>query len=344
MLKNLLSNAFKFTEAGGVTMRVHPPEEDVRFTSAPLRRADRVVGFSVSDTGLGIPDDKLKLIFEAFQQADGTTSRKYGGTGLGLSISREITRLLGGELRASSAEGEGSTFTLYLPAEYQPAERLEVEDEPELVEAAATAFLTRGADGDHAELPASAAAEPAPSPLPPADVADDRADLGPGDRVVLIVEPEADAAGLALERARERGFKGVVTLDCEAAPGIARELKPDAVLLATDFEGTGGSALLRQLKRHPETRHIPVHVVGHPDTRQQALAAGAVGHLERPAGEAELDEAFAEVAEFVERRVKRLLVVEDDETERRSIAELIGTGDDVEIVAVASSEVALSEL
>nr|MDP8942753.1 response regulator [Actinomycetota bacterium] len=148
----------------------------------------------------------------------------------------------------------------------------------------------------------------------------------------------------ALGRARQRAFKGVVALDGDAAMGLARELKPDAVLLSLDLHGTDGLTILRQLKRHPDTRHVPVHVVGHPDMRQQALAAGAVGHLEAPAGEEQLDEAFAAMAEFIDRRVRRLLLVEDDETERRSVAELIGTGDDVEITAVGSSEEALAEL
>jgi CheY-like chemotaxis protein/signal transduction histidine kinase len=333
VLKNLLSNAFKFTEAGSVTLSIAPAPAGMRFNEATLRAADVVVQFDVIDTGIGIADGKLKLIFESFQQADGTTSRRYGGTGLGLSISREIARLLGGEIRVASTVNAGSTFTLYVPAVAPEPEPSPSPDEP------------------------SAARAPQPSAPPAFDPAallqtapaidDDREGLADGDRVVLIVEDDADFAQTELAMARERGFKGIVALRGDEGFALARAYKPDAIILDMKLPVQDGWQVLDQLKRNPETRHIPVHIVSggfENGNVQEALRAGAVAVLQKPVEAHALEEQFVRIAEFVERGVRNLLVVDDDEDQRTAIIELIGGGEDVQITAVGSSEEALELL
>src|SRR5439155_5651615 len=279
----------------------------------------------VRDTGVGIPDDKLRLIFEAFQQADGTTSRRYGGTGLGLSISREIARLLGGEIRVASTLGEGSSFTLYLPLlGPKPAPAVEAavrEPEPEQPEFD-------------------------PELLLKSEIEDDRHTIEQGDRVVLIVEDDIEFAKTELELARMRGFKGIVATRGDFAVALAHEYHPDAIILDVKLPVQDGWQVLEHLKRNSATRHIPVHIVsGAVDEQrsQQALRSGAVAVLLKPVGKEELEDAFASIAEFHD-HVRSLLVVDDDETQRASITELVGGGDDVEIVGVGSSEEALELL
>ncbi len=341
VLKNLLSNAFKFTETGGVVLRVGQAEGR-QFAGDALTRAARVIGFSVVDTGVGIPRDKLRLIFEAFQQADGTTSRRYGGTGLGLSISREIARLLGGEIHVESTPGQGSTFTLYLPEQY--IETAPASTPGELLEA-----VSAGLSPATAALPAPASQngdEPGLDPLllAASEVPDDRDSIEEGDRVVLIVEDDADFARTELEIARERGFKGLVALRGDSGLALAREFRPDAIVLDMSLPVLDGWTVLDRLKRHPATRHIPVHIVSGLDEAQPALLAGAAAFLQKPASIDELKGVFGGIESFIDRDVRRLLVVDDDETQRDAIVELVGGDGDVEIVAVGSSEEALAAL
>ncbi len=334
VLKNLLSNAFKFTEEGGVTMRMAAAPAESRFFNDALYRADGVLAISVRDTGVGMPKEKLSLIFEAFQQADGTTSRKYGGTGLGLSISREIARLLGGEIRVDSALGAGSTFTLYLPFTYAS----EGEGVQEIHEAASWPAGGQGAGPPSIE----AADDPtvrAPSPVP-----DDRHEVSHGDRVLLAVTHDTGLAQTAVEVGQEHGFKVMAVEGVEAGLAAAQEMAPDAILVDVDQVGGEGMALLDRLKSMPRTRHVPVHVVSAGEDRQRALKTGAVAFTERPPDAASLGEGLATVSRFVSEQAKRVLVVDDDEAERRAIVELIDSGDSVSITAVGSSEEALAEL
>ncbi|UGS37613.1 HAMP domain-containing protein [Capillimicrobium parvum] len=331
VLRNLLSNAFKFTDSGLVGLRVAATDE-VGYDGTPY-----AVAFTVSDTGIGIAGDKLRVIFESFQQADGTTSRRYGGTGLGLSISREIARLLGGEIRVRSVEGEGSAFTLLLPATYEPPS---VAPEPErtapagMVEELLATVDAGERDGDGTP---DGPTERAPRPVVGAD---DRGRIGPGDRVVLIVGDQ-DEAELTLAAAHAHDLKGIVAIGGPAGLALAHEQMPDAIVLAAP---TGDAALLLdQLKHHPKTRHIPVCVVGEAEARPTALRAGAARFLERPASAAAVDAMLGELTDLLDRTSKRVLVVEDDEVARRSVAELIG-GDDVDVAAVGSSEEALAAL
>ncbi len=343
VLKNLLSNAFKFTDVGGVKLRIGLAEGR-QFASESLSHADAVIEFAVEDTGVGIAHDKLRLIFEAFQQADGTTSRRYGGTGLGLSISREIARILGGEIHVESKIGEGSVFSLFLPARFQPPEHSGAgEFEAPIV------FPSETTDGKGAAptppaVPDEERPELDPAMLLPSDVRDDREDIQAGDRVVLIIEDDANLATTELDVARERGFKGIVALRGDAGLALAHEFKPDAIILDVKLPVMDGWSVLDHLKHHPETRHIPVHMVSGGNGKHNALKAGAVAFVEKPISKEGLEETFGEIRSFIDRSVKRLLVVEDDETQRKSVVDLIGSGEDVEVTAVGSSEEALEAL
>src|SRR5437660_1073281 len=277
VLKNLLSNAFKFTEQGQVDLRVGLVTEGWNPDHRILNRAHEVVAFSVSDTGIGVPTNKQQIIFEAFQQADGTTSRKYGGTGLGLAISREIATLLGGELRlVSSTAGQGSTFTLFLLPFYTPPK-------PDMPRPTLSHIQPAGAgpepspaaplhsrnfepDGGTAAEVVSPLGEPAP-----AVISDDRETIEPGNRVLLIVEDDPRFAQTLLDIARGKGFKGIVTLQGETAHSLARQFHPDAITLDSHLPDLDGWTVLDRLKIDPTTRHIPVHIISVEQGREVSL-------------------------------------------------------------------------
>jgi len=325
VLKNLLSNAFKFTAKGKVTLTMASAARGWSFDHEVLGRAKQVMAFSVTDTGIGIAPEKQKIIFEAFQQADGSTSRRYGGTGLGLAISREITALLGGEIVLSSKQGEGSTFTLYLPVSYLPP--------------------LRASRGGESAPPADrrpqarTAAEP-PAPKEPgrrtddAPFQDDLKGLSPGDRVILIVEDDVKFAKLLLVMAREKGFKGVVALRGDQGLSLAREIKPEAITLDIVLPDMDGWTILDRLKTDPETRHIPVHIISVEEGRERGLQHGAVEYLVKPVSKKSIEDVFARITEYRD-QPRKLLVVDDNEIERKNVVDLIGNGDVV--ISVASS-------
>ncbi|MBO0798407.1 MAG: response regulator, partial [Blastocatellia bacterium] len=324
ILKNLLSNAFKFTERGKVSLGVRMADRRNTFGTDTLNHADMVIAFSVTDTGIGIPAEKQRIIFEAFQQADGTTSRKYGGTGLGLSISREIARLLGGEIRVVSTPGVGSTFTLYLPRTFQaPA----VENSrPAAKEIILTDVLAASREYE-AVL----------------EVADDRQEISPGERVVLIVEDDAPFARILLDTAHESGYKGVIATEGDSVLTLAHKYKPDAITLDIRLPDRDGWTILDRLKRDPKTRHIPIHVITVDDRDFQPRKLGAYAHLRKPVTREQLSESFKKITAFAQRKVKRLLVVENDDSQRAAIVELIGK-EDVLTTAVLTAEEALDQL
>jgi hypothetical protein len=327
VLKNLLSNAFKFTAEGGVKLKVSPAVSGWNEDHPTLRRAASIVAFEVSDTGIGIPPEKQRIIFEAFQQADAGTSRKYGGTGLGLAISRELANLLGGEIQLRSTPGIGSVFTLYLPITYMGS--------------------------GLARTPAGGAEAPPPSPpltfsirsaeRPPEQILDDRHTVAPGESVVLIVEDDPHFARLMMGAAREKGFKVLVASRGTEALALAREHHPTAISLDIFLPDMLGWTVLSQLKQDPATRHIPVQIVTLDEDRHHGLARGAFSFVQKPASSQGLDEAFARIKGYAAPRRKRLLLVEDDQNERNSVAELL-SHEDIEIASAETGTEALAQL
>jgi HAMP domain-containing protein/signal transduction histidine kinase/CheY-like chemotaxis protein len=311
IIKNLLSNAFKFTEKGHVRLKVARVHSGWNATNDHLNTAGQVLAFSVEDSGIGIPEDKQRIIFEAFQQADGTTSRKYGGTGLGLSISREITRLLGGELKVESRPGKGSTFTLYLPLNFSPAQQP----------------ASRGPSalpiGRPMILPSSFSDEPVEA------VADDRDQISPEDSVVLIVEDDPRFASILLSLVHDSGFKGVVTGEGAAAPSLARRFSPDAIMLDIGLPDMDGLALLDLLKRTPETRHIPVHVISADDQKGLGLSMGAFGFTHKPVEREVVVSTLQGVKSFVDKADRKIVLVG---AEGEAAALLRETFQEVEVV------------
>jgi signal transduction histidine kinase/DNA-binding response OmpR family regulator/HAMP domain-containing protein len=280
---NLLSNAFKFTSKGSVTLGVSCATAGWSPTHPALRSADRAIEISVTDTGIGIPEDKQKLIFEAFQQADGTTSRKYGGTGLGLSISREIARLLGGELQVRSKPGEGSTFTLYVPLEA-------------VAESAPAGATPARYDNSGAVVPTALPA--------PFDVNDDRDELG-NDPFVLIVEDDPTFATILLDAAHEARLKGVVSTAGAGTLGMARKLQPSAITLDLGLADIDGFVLLDLLKHDPDTSEIPIQVISGADRTGSVMEMGAAGVTEKPAARADLVKLFKTLGEEARRQKPR---------------------------------------
>lgn len=331
VLKNLLSNAFKFTEMGSVTLRIDSVDSGWSHDRQFLNQSDKVLSFSVIDTGIGIAPEKQKIIFEAFQQADGSTSRKYGGTGLGLPISREIAGLLGGEIRVNSALGEGSVFTLYLPQHYsEPAVK------PHVFSTPASEF--RFKDGISSSQESSANVES--SLLLESAIADDRDKLQVEDRVLLIVEDDLRFARLLLDEARDNGFKGIVAATGEAALSLASRFNPDGITLDLRLPDMDGWAVLDRLKHDSKTRHIPVHVISAVSQPLRAMRQGGFGYNEKPVTRDVLGKAIHDIKNFIERPSKTLLIIENDESERKNIVELVGDGD-VDTVAVSTAEEAI---
>jgi HAMP domain-containing protein/CheY-like chemotaxis protein/signal transduction histidine kinase len=336
ILMNLLSNAFKFTEQGQVVLKVAPAPKNEKHELESLNRAAEVVAFAVADTGIGIPTEKQRIIFEAFQQADGTTSRKYGGTGLGLSISREIARLLGGEIRVASVPGKGSTFTLYLPRTYEASRTAAVPANKN----SRREFKTNEAAWTPAEtFDRELALLSSESPA----ILDDRNEIEEGDRVVLIVEDDLNFARILLDSTRKKGFKGLVATTGNMALALAHKYSPSAITLDIRLPDRDGWTVLDRLKHDPRTKHIPVHIITVEEHRRRALRQGAIAHVQKPVSNEDLSVTFDTIAAFAKRSARKLLVVEDDDIQRMSVVELIGNGD-VSTTAVATGAEALRKL
>ena len=323
VLKNLLSNAFKFTEQGGVKLSVNAATSGWSEDHPLLSKAGSVVAFEVTDSGIGIPAEKQRIIFEAFQQADAGTSRKYGGTGLGLAISRELATLLGGEIQLRSTPGKGSSFTLYLPQTYVgPATATGVLD----VKPSTVAPL---------QLSRVSAVE-----LPAEPTADDRDNLQPDDAILLIVEDDPHYAGILCDLARDKGFKVLVASRGADALALAREYHPSAVSLDVFLPDMLGWTVLNHLKQDPDTRHIPVQMLTLDEDRHHGLARGAFAFVTKPTTPESLDQALTRIKEYATPRRKRLLVVEDNPAEQLSIKELLGY-DDIDVKLVSTGGDAL---
>ena len=313
VLKNLLSNAFKFTHEGEVRLSIGYPADRRSLRTDALRDADAngVIEFSVIDTGVGIPDDKLNLIFEAFQQADGTTSRKYGGTGLGLSISREIARLLGGEIQVDSGVGRGSRFSLFLP----------------LIEHATDAPIDTRTDEpgtEIAELTDGVAVLSVEDQL-----ADEIDELERGDRVVLVIDSNADRAKTMVEAVRARGAKTILARRASASLGLAREHRPSAVVLAGDLPRF--ESVLGQLKKHPDTRHLPVALVGDGAVRLDGLRAGAVAFIDDPVDEAGLEAALGRLERISGAPTRRIALIAENAELDEQIGSLLAGDENIDV-------------
>jgi CheY-like chemotaxis protein/signal transduction histidine kinase/HAMP domain-containing protein len=327
VLKNLLSNAFKFTEKGGVRMSVFAAESGWTEGHPVLGRSAAVVAFEVTDTGIGIPPEKQRIIFEAFQQADAGTSRKYGGTGLGLAISRELAGLLGGEIQLRSTPDEGSTFTLYLPQTY-----------------VGPSTGVPGAESKSSAMPAPGqptAGASSKRTIEQIAIADDRENLQPEDAILLIVEDDPYFATMLCDLARDNGFKVLVATRGAEALALAHEFQPTAISLDVFLPDMLGWTVLNHFKQDPRTRHIPVQMLTLDEDRQHGLARGAFSYLIKPATSEQLKAAFVRMKEYTAPRRKRLLVVEDNPAEQLSIRELLGYEDiDVEIASTGSQALA----
>ena len=335
ILKNLLSNAFKFTHQGSVTLTVEEVVTGWSSDHEELNRAQQVIAFAVADTGIGISGDKQQIIFEAFQQADGSTSRKYGGTGLGLAISRELSKLLGGEIRLASAPGQGSTFTLYLPIHY-PATR-------------STRRTSSFSDMRTLEQPVPQARRlppplPAPVPQPAAEepldngsailneADDDRGNIGEGDLVLLIVENDLTFARFLLDAARAKGFKGLVTPLGAGALTFANQYQVAAITLDMYLPDMDGWRVLDRLKQDFIARHIPVCVISTDDSRERAFKGGALAFVEKPIQSKDvLDDMLDKLRSYCARKQRNVLVAMKDAAARD---EFLGLLQDEEITPV----------
>ncbi len=368
IIKNLLSNAFKFTQSGQVKLTIEAVQSGWNPEHEDLNRAGNVVAFSVSDTGIGISADKQQIIFEAFQQADGSTSRKYGGTGLGLAISRELSRLLGGEIRLVSTPARGSTFTLYLPQTYSP--RTFRKPTPSVSSyhnggsaVASVALEREGLNGRALESQAAGLQQiaagvnltpeahitPALASAPEIvrsidEVGDDRASIRQNDRVLLIVENDLAFAGFLLDAAREKGFKGIVTSLGASALALAMEYKPSAVTLDIYLPDLDGWRVLDRIKNDLTSRHIPICVISTDDSRERALASGAFAFLSKPVHSKDILDAFlARLNDYITRQFKSVLVVEPKEDSRERVVQYL-KADDIQITSVPDGASALQML
>jgi CheY-like chemotaxis protein/signal transduction histidine kinase len=307
ILKNLLSNALKFTEKGGVTISVG-------------RHDEKTIRIDVTDTGIGIPEDKQIIVFEAFQQVDGGTSRKYGGTGLGLSISRELAKLLDAEIRLKSEAGKGSTFSLYLPVEISATTEHDANKLKEQNQQA-----QRIKSNPFINYPA---------------VPDDRKTIEKEDKVVLIIEDDLNFAGVLMKQAAQKGFKCLSAATGEDGLLLAEKFNPHAIILDIDLPGMNGHAVLSALKSRPSLRHIPVHIMSVNERSIEPIKEGAIEYLMKPVTKNDLEEAFNRIGNFVNRKMKNLLIVEDDTNARTAIRKLIGNGD-VKCYEAATGEEAM---
>ncbi len=340
VLKNLLSNSVKFTEFGSITLHAGRPPKDVAFRRDDLV-PDNTVAISVVDTGIGIPPEKQKIIFEAFQQADGSTSREYGGTGLGLSISRELAKLLGGEIHLQSRRGEGSQFTIYLPVlAHRKRDNSETADQ-----------VTKPVDdqkpsGNRYEVTQSGSASlnlKTTAVAKETVVKDDRDMLTAKDRTVLVIEDDPVFAELLYKECKEQGLKTLVALTGTEGLELVSKFKPIGILLDLGLPDMNGLDLLSNLKENSSTRHIPVHIITGSTDSRFALQKGAIGFLTKPVGKADIEDALRKVEDFHDKKVKDILLIEDDSTLRNAISKLIGDSD-VKIKAVGTGKAAIEEL
>ncbi len=321
VVKNLLSNAFKFTDKGSVTLNIGRPEKGVDFSKNGLD-PEKTVAFSISDTGIGIAEENRKVIFEAFQQADGTISRNYGGTGLGLSISRELAKFLDGELHLESKEGKGSTFTLYIPETLDGVQKAESRREK------GEEGTRRLKTGNEERLISNKKLERGKFQVSNKEfIPDDRKEVSAKDKSILIIEDDSKFARILRDLSREKGFKVLVAENGETGLHFADYYRPCAIILDVGLPGMDGWAVMSGLKKNPKTRHIPVHFISALDKSHDAMKMGAIGYLTKPVSMEKVEQAYEKIEHMISSPIKKLLVVEDDKAQRKAVAELVGSKD-----------------
>ncbi len=322
ILKNLLANACKFTDTGTVTLTLYQPDLPIATATGQLQ-PNQTIALAVTDTGIGITPEQQTIIFEGFQQADGSTSRKYGGTGLGLTISRELALRLGGHISLESLPGQGSTFTLYLPHNSQTTE-------PPIAPPA----------------PISRRQPTRPlTPVPPASPArsDDRYQLDNIHKRLLIIEDDAHFAKIVYDYAHKRGFHSLIAPDGESGLKLVSEYHPQAIILDLKLPGISGWEVLDRLKGNPDTRHIPIHIISINDEDQNAFKMGAVGFVSKPVSLEDLEQVFQKIERLSDQSIKTILLIEDDEKLRHSVKKLLG-GDDIQVVEAGTGAAAINHL
>ncbi|MCP5049149.1 MAG: response regulator [bacterium] len=336
VIKNFLSNAFKFTPFGSITLRISRP--------GPNRPSDTAldpgnsISFSVIDTGAGIPKEKQKVIFQAFQQADGTTSRKYGGTGLGLSISRELAKLMGGEIHMKSTPGNGSTFTIILPENFTPA--MDIEKVVEIPQSKlkqspppSTEVPSREEQEEFSEPPVIPGLEGKDLE----DIDDDRKSISTDDKSILIIEDDISFLKILRDLSRQNGFKVLITGDGETGLQFAEYYKPSAIILDIGLPRIDGWAVMARLKENCKTRHIPVHFISASDRQLDAMKMGAVDFITKPVTPETLEQVYENLNSFISKSVKDLLIVESNTAQARAVSKLIGNGD-VRVTVVGTAK------
>lgn len=327
ILKNLLANAFKFTRAGSVTLEVHRPDERMKLLRSSLDYRN-AIAFSVLDTGIGIEPSKFKDIFEAFQQENGSIDRHYGGTGLGLTIARKFAHVLGGEIHVASRKGEGSCFTLVLPANLVRVETEEM----------STPSGYAAGESPRIELTTM------PRAVMAEFIADDRRNIGNKDKVLLIIEDDPAFAATLMKIARKRSYKCLAAGDGKTGLVLAVEEPVTAILLDLTLPDIDGIHVLEQLKHDLRTRHIPVHIIsGREEGRSVPMRKGAMGYLTKPVAKEAIDGALIKMERLLESEVKQLLVVEDDEKTQIAVQSLLRKKD-IHITTAGTGATALKEL
>lgn len=322
ILRNLLSNAFKFTETQGkVTLSIDKLKSGIQFKNKKLGTTADIISFTVSDNGIGILPEKQAVIFEAFQQADGSTKRKYGGTGLGLSISREIAGALGGEIHLESAEGKGSTFTLYLPVKPDSSVMSFPERNYNSPEEFRSVLKTNKNENVSKQRPSENL------PVEEAEVSDDRYNIHENDKVIIIIEDDPEFSKVLLEFVRLRNYKGIVAAQGNTGLSLVRYYRPDAIILDMKLPVMDGVEVLKHLKNAPDLRHIPVQIISGYDKRKEGMELGAFNFIQKPISKDEMNHSFDKIEDFISKKLKKLLIVEDNETQNKAIRELVGNGD-----------------
>jgi len=328
IINNLLSNAFKFTNHGQVKLSLHRPNPSQELIDLKLELSTTIV-IQVADSGIGIPQDKQQLIFEAFQQADGTTSRRFGGTGLGLSISRQLARLLGGEIKLSSEEGQGSIFTLYLPE--NSSNPVKVQESPSSEGPEINTIMIND--------PLSLSHSPKVSEV----LIDDRKNLKSSDRTILIIEDDRKFSQLLSELAHEKGFKCLIAEDGQMGLQLAESYRPHAIILDILLPEVDGLTVMERLKDNLHTRHIPVHFISADDRSKEAKEMGAIGYLLKPVGLTELGEAFKKITQFLANEVKNLLVISGETQRQQEIIKYVAN-EDIKITPAMTQSQVLEQL